>query len=796
MASSIPMGKHRNRIIEMLVFILALAVAAAMVWRYERGRYLVERSRVSDLAGDYAHALQSNIERSLSATFALAALVRQGNGAIDDFEATAREMLPFFPGAASLQLAPGGVVRQIVPLAGNEGAIGHDLFNDPKRRTEAIQARDSKKLSLAGPFALKQGGFGAVGRFPVFLDKGAGGSSFWGFTNVLIRFPEVLDPVRLASLEKRGFGYMLWRVHPDSGERQIIAASASAPLMNPVDRQMELPNGVWTLSVAPLKGWGEPVGVAPKAALGVMFALLVYLLTRSQLNTRAQASLLAAQLTKDLTAREQEFCMVFEHSPVSIWEEDFSGVRAFLDDLKTKGITDIEQYLNEHADTVRHCAERVRIINVNRAALALHGAADKEELLAGLVSTFTQDSYATFREELICIWRGETEFSADAVVKTFAGNLRHVTVYFSVCPGYEQSLSKVLISLVDITNRKLVEDTLRYIAQLGWAEASDGFFASLARYLGGFLKVDYVVIDRLSDDPHFAETVSLYARGTILPNMKYALRGTPCDNVIGKRLCCYPQGVQSLFPEDTLLAEMGVESYAGVPLWDASGNCMGLIAVMDSKPMHDEETVTQALQLVAVSAAAFMSREQSDRLLRQSEERYRSLVDNIDLGITLIDKDHRIIMVNQSQAEMFHQPAEVFFGKYCYQEFEKRKGVCEHCPGIPAMADRRPKEVVTEGVRDDGSRFTVRIRAFPLAGTGELSGGFIEVVEDITEQKKMQDELDLYRKHLEVEVQRRTVELTAKTAELERMNRLFVGRELRMIELKEQIRDLESRIGG
>jgi C4-dicarboxylate-specific signal transduction histidine kinase len=108
------------------------------------------------------------------------------------------------------------------------------------------------------------------------------------------------------------------------------------------------------------------------------------------------------------------------------------------------------------------------------------------------------------------------------------------------------------------------------------------------------------------------------------------------------------------------------------------------------------------------------------------------------------------------------------------------------------MAEGRPAEVITEGVRDDGSRFTVKIMAFPLQAAGDLTGGFIEVVEDITEQKKMQDELELHRKHLEDEVLQRTADLTAKTEELEKMNRLFVGRELRMIELKERIHELEK----
>jgi signal transduction histidine kinase len=296
----------RPRVAAISILVFSLVCSALLIGYSEQRRFELEQARVSDIAGDHAHLLQTGIERALSATFSLAALVREGKGGISNFETTAREMLPFFPGAASLQLAPSGVVRHIVPLAGNEGAIGHDLFKDPQRRNEAIKARDAGKLTLAGPFPLKQGGFGAVGRLPVFLENGAGGRSFWGFTNVLIRFPEVLEPARLASLEKRGFRYELWRLHPDTGKRQILAASSSAPLTNPVDRSLELPNGTWTLSVAPAAGWSDPGGLAFKSALGLAFSLLLFFLTYSLLNTRAEALQIANMLTSELAQTNSE----------------------------------------------------------------------------------------------------------------------------------------------------------------------------------------------------------------------------------------------------------------------------------------------------------------------------------------------------------------------------------------------------------------------------------------------------------------------------------------------------------
>ncbi|MET0090120.1 MAG: PAS domain S-box protein [Candidatus Thiodiazotropha sp.] len=165
--------------------------------------------------------------------------------------------------------------------------------------------------------------------------------------------------------------------------------------------------------------------------------------------------------SRRLSESETLYRLLFENSPLPIWEEDFSGIKKLFNQLRRKGVRDLDDYLNQHPQLIHHCVRKARIVRVNQAALRLHRADSKEALLAGLADTFTPESYAIFREELIDLWLGRAKIPRDAQVKTLEGELRDVTIEFVVCPGYEESLARVYVSLVDITERKRAEQALQ-----------------------------------------------------------------------------------------------------------------------------------------------------------------------------------------------------------------------------------------------------------------------------------------------------------------------------------------------
>jgi PAS domain S-box-containing protein len=159
-----------------------------------------------------------------------------------------------------------------------------------------------------------------------------------------------------------------------------------------------------------------------------------------------------------LRGSEKRYRTLFEDSPISIWEEDFSEVKKFIDGLQVRGVKDFRKYFEDHPKAVVNCANRVRVIDVNNASLELFKAKSKEELQRGLGNTFSEESYDAFRETLIAVTQGKTTFIMEAIAQTLKGDKKHVVVRWSVAPGYEKTLAKVLVSIGDITEIKRAQE--------------------------------------------------------------------------------------------------------------------------------------------------------------------------------------------------------------------------------------------------------------------------------------------------------------------------------------------------
>ena len=325
---SVSAVRQRQWLLALLVFACGLVMVSFWLRHSAHQEEAKSRALAADLAADHAQSLQRGIERALSATYAIAALVHQGRGFVNDFNGVATQMLPFYPGIAAIGLSPGGVICCVVPRAGNENSIGFNQLEDIVQNKEARRARDTRKLTLAGPVQLAQGGLGVVGRLPIYLGQGDDTQVFWGFSYVTLRFPQALESARLELLRDRGYAYELWRKNPETGERQRIEAWQPEALRDPVGRDLELPNGAWTLSLAPTRGWVQRSGLMLEGLVGAAFsALLAYLawLLYAMRLRDLELEALVAQRTSEILAAQRHLQATISAIPDLMFEVDLDG---------------------------------------------------------------------------------------------------------------------------------------------------------------------------------------------------------------------------------------------------------------------------------------------------------------------------------------------------------------------------------------------------------------------------------------------------------------------------------------
>lgn len=328
---------------------------------------------------------------------------------------------------------------------------------------------------------------------------------------------------------------------------------------------------------------------------------------------------------------------------------------------------------------------------------------------------------------------------------------------------------------------KHIEDTLAFVSENGYEINYAKFLKSTAVFLSKLCNVNYVLIDKYSiNTPNIAETIVFYVDGSFKENFDYKLENTPCKTIINKKLCSFPTDVKNIFPKDDFLTQKNIDSYIGIPLWSSNKEPIGLIALMDDKPINEVQTIETVLGIIAIKVEEVLEKMFFENQLNlkieelislkeqaeKNEDKFRKLANLIFEGI-LISEDGVAIECNSVFLKMFG---------YSKEEILEKKNINILFPEKyhKKITENRLKKHILpdeiEGIRKDGSVFPVEIEARNIEYGKENNRQLISF-RDITSRK--QAEIEGKKRITAIEQSANTIIITDVDGNIEYTNPKF-----------------------
>lgn len=213
---------------------------------------------------------------------------------------------------------------------------------------------------------------------------------------------------------------------------------------------------------------------------------------------------------RDMARSEADARGLFEHSPVSLRVEDFSGIRPLFDEIRRRGVQDLGTFMNGHPDFLERCMDAVHTIDVNRQALSLYGVTEQTASWRHHADLLRLNLRVDLRAQLIGLWAGELFQEREIINHRLDGTGIHVHLQFSVLPGHQDDWSRVQVARTDLTARKNAEAHLQYLQNhdsLTRLHSRSFYNAELARLVdAGTDMVTVIVADlnglKLTNDRH------------------------------------------------------------------------------------------------------------------------------------------------------------------------------------------------------------------------------------------------------------------------------------------------------
>jgi len=223
--------------------------------------------------------------------------------------------------------------------------------------------------------------------------------------------------------------------------------------------------------------------------------------------------------------------------------------------------------------------------------------------------------------------------------------------------------TRMMGTIQDITERKYLENALNTITDFHPSTELPEYYRACVASLARVYNTSYAFIGLFTDDSRKSiSTQAVWANGEFVDNFEYQLEGTPCADILDMKKELIAKDAARLYPEDTMLVSMGVESYFGAPMISDSGNKLGLISVLDTRPMEITSWVEPILGIFAHRIASFIEHKRAEEKITASEKELRNIFHNMQDTYYRIDNEGRFTRLSESVRQLLGYEVDELLG--------------------------------------------------------------------------------------------------------------------------------------
>jgi|GEM_PF-730180 len=290
----------------------------------------------------------------------------------------------------------------------------------------------------------------------------------------------------------------------------------------------------------------------------------------------------------------------------------------------------------------------------------------------------------------------------------------------------------------DVTDRQRLEGALRSLATSYAGLSGREFFEAVSKDIGENMDLEYVCIGELLPSGNTVRVTGGYAQGEIMGEFEYELAGTPCENVVGKRFCIYPEDIQAKFPEDKLLAELGAEGYVGSPLFENDGKALGIVFGLSTTPIQNQELIQNYFQAFIDRITSEISKSQTLEVLKNNRDLLKMSQEIGKIGSWELDLEVKTLTWTPQMYQIFGQKIQNFrpsYEKFLAQVHEDDQGKFEHALTDSTATEDSPLEHrIIKG--DTREIRWVHLECYRYRDDAGNIKKLVGIVQDITDRKK------------------------------------------------------------